>query len=106
METTTPFVPTFWENKAENMIVKRASETLLFIIQVLGRDLGEDFCHLHRRVTYPSKERLDEAMKKFTPSTEEEYEILLAAYFQINDPKRELFNQRRQAKYEQKLKMA
>lgn len=107
METTDQtFVPTFWEKKDENIIVKRESATKMHIIQVMGRELGKDFAHLHRSVTYPSKERLDEALKKFTPSTEEEYETLLAAYFQVNDVKREIFNRYRQAKFDQRQRAA
>jgi hypothetical protein len=99
--TDKPFEPSFWEQKAENMIVKRISETVVFLVQVKGRDLADDFGHLHRRVTYPSKERLDDSLKKFSTSSEEEYEILLAAYFQVNEQKRKIFNEKRQAKFEQ-----
>jgi hypothetical protein len=101
-----PYQPSFWELKAENMIVKRISDTEVFLIQVKGRDLGADFAHNHSRATYPSKDRLDERLQRFTLSTEEEYEIMLATYFQVNDPKRERFNQIRQMKYEQQNRRA
>jgi hypothetical protein len=100
MTESKPFAPSFWENKAENMMVKRISETEVFLVQVKGRDLGKDFTHNHSRATYPTKERLDERLQRFKLSTEEEYEIMLATYFQVNDPKRERFNEARQAKFE------
>jgi hypothetical protein len=106
MEETQAFEPSFWELKAENMIVKRISETEVFIVQVKGRELGRDFSHAHSRATYPTKERLDERLQKFTPSTEEEYEMLMAAYFQINDPKRKLFNDHRQARWNQQNRVS
>lgn len=103
-ELKTEYKPTYWEIKSDNIIVKRISDTEVYQVQVHGRELTKDFIHTHTRTTFPEKARLDEYLEKFTPSTDEEYDILLAAHFQITAHKRDWFNEYRQRKYDLKVK--
>lgn len=57
----------------ECIALVRISDTVVQGWKTIGRDLRGDFDHGHFQTTYPSKERLDEYLKGFEPSTIDEY---------------------------------
>lgn len=93
---------TYWALPEESVILKRLTDTLVNQVQVKGSDLKSDFAHNWEKVTFPSKERLDKHLVDlgFVPSTVEDYDKMLAQYFQINEEKRSLFNRDRQKRYD------
>jgi hypothetical protein len=91
---------TYWEIPEERVILKRVNDTLVNQVQVKGSDLKKDFNHNWEKVTFPSKERLDEHLKSYIPSTLEAYDKMLCEYFQWNDVKRSMYNDDRQRRYE------
>lgn len=107
-KTEKPLEVTYWELESEGLILKRITDTLVNQVQVKGTELKKDFSHNWEKVTFPSKERLDEHLRDlgFKPSTVEKYDDLLAKYFQVNDEKREHYNRDRQRRYDEgKLKL-
>lgn len=85
------YTVTYWENKPENVICKRISDTVLIQVQIKGTDLREHFIHSHVKSEYPSKERLDEHLSKFQPSSEEQYNTWLSVLFQITRKKEKAY---------------
>lgn len=96
---------TYYQDPAQKRMLRLVSPTEAIELQVLGRDLGSYFKHLHGKITYPSAERLAEEISKLQPATAEEWTDLMNEYLQVNKAKLELMNQYRQKQYEQgKLK--
>jgi hypothetical protein len=77
MDTTTTetlkYQPTYWFNEAEQIAAVRISDLTVQMWQAKGNEFTKDFKHSHIQSTYPTKERLDEALSKFQPSTLDKY---------------------------------
>jgi hypothetical protein len=102
METESPY----YQNKEQKRMLRQVSPTEAIELQVLGRDLGSFFKHLHGKITYPSAERLKEELTKLQPATAEEWESLMNEYLQVNKAKLALIDNYRQKQYENgKLKL-
>lgn len=86
METeNTPYPVTYWVNRKDQIAVMRINDITVQGWKARGRDLTKDFDHGHFQTTYPSKERLDEALKKFEPGTVDDYLEYQFAQHQLDD---------------------
>lgn len=83
---------TYWVNKQLSICVVRMSDIRIQGWKPFGRDLHADFEHSHFQTTYPSKDRLDEYLKDFDPSTVEVFLEYQFAQHQLDDHFREKAN--------------
>jgi hypothetical protein len=83
---------TYWVYKPESIAVVRVNDITIQGWKANGRDLSLDFEHSHFQTIYPCKERLDEYLSKFDPSTVEEYLEYQFAQHQLDDHFREKAN--------------
>jgi hypothetical protein len=67
------FQTTYWINRDQKIALVHLRETVVQEWQALGRNLGRDFKHCHTQTTFPSKERLQEHLRAFEPSSVEEF---------------------------------
>lgn len=84
---------TYWVNKQQSICLVRVSDIRIQGWKPFGRDLTKDFEHSHFQTTYPTKDRLDEYLKDFAPSTVNEYLEYQFAQHQLDDYFREKANQ-------------
>lgn len=84
---------TYWVNKSQSIAIVRVSDLRVQGWKPWGRDLTADFEHSHFQTTYPSKERLDEYLAGFEPSTVDEYLEYQFAQHQLDDFFREKANE-------------
>lgn len=68
-----PYQLTYWFNPKTQIAAVRVSDTMIQCWQALGNEFDKDFKHTHVQSTYPSKERLDEALAQFEPSDIDKY---------------------------------
>lgn len=83
---------TYWIKKAENIALVRVSDTVVQGWQAKGNYEDRDFEHRHFQTTYPSKERLDEDLRQYTPSSVEEFIDIQVLQHQYDDHFREKMN--------------
>jgi len=95
MEETNPKYPDFF--RLENRAIKRDSDTagIEVIVPVPGRNLPT----AHGPVTFPDKERFDEAVNKMTACDKEKYEEYLVTFFQAAEQNRTQFRSVREKRY-------
>lgn len=83
---------TYWVNKDDSIAVVRINDITIQGWKANGRDLSLDFEHSHFQTIYPSKDRLDEYLAKFEPSSLETYLEYQFAQHQLDDHFREKAN--------------
>lgn len=93
-------IVTYWINHAERKMLKRFSDTQADLLVVFGRDMNQPFDHRHTRVTYPTAERLDEAISGMQASTAQAWEDLMNEFLQVNKVKVDIMNVYRQSQYD------
>lgn len=93
------FDPIYWENKEKRIFFKQTSPTAGSYLECWVGDVG--FSHILTSSNLGTPERMAKYIEQMQlkPSSEEEYESLLAHYFQTVDAKRKVFNEHRDRKF-------
>jgi hypothetical protein len=82
--------PRYYKDKRDNRFIKRIGDDIGIYVQVIGYQNG-DFIHHHNKSHYGSKEIMDAYLTAFTECSEEEYESMIAAFFQKSAEDRKKF---------------
>jgi hypothetical protein len=90
---------TYYANHEQHLMYKLLSPTMVDIIQISGRDMTGFFRHRHERITFPSEERLKQALASMTQSSPEAWEDYMMEYLQVNTEKLKLIIDQRQELY-------
>jgi len=91
---------TYYANHEQHLMYKLLSPTMVDIIQISGRDMTGFFRHRHERITFPSEERLKQALASMTASSPEAWEEYMMEYLQVNKEKLTLIISQRQELYD------
>lgn len=92
-ESPKEYPVTYWVNPAKQIALMRISDTRVQGWKALGRDITKDFEHSHFQTTYPSKERLDDALATFRPGTVDDYLQYQFTQHQLDDHFRQKANE-------------
>ena len=82
--------PRYYKDKRANRFVKRLGDDFGIAVQVIGYQSG-DFIHHHSKSHYGNKEIMDAYLDSFIECTEEEYESMVATFFQKTAEDRKKF---------------
>ncbi|HYG19894.1 MAG TPA: hypothetical protein VD816_13245 [Ohtaekwangia sp.] len=95
-----PSIVTYHSDPVRKLMYKRISPTEVILLQIYGRDLGASFSHRHEKVTFPSRERLEEDLASMNKAFSQDWEDLMTEYLQVNKEKLNILNQYRQGQFE------
>ena len=96
----------YWIHPTDRIALIRINDTTVQGWQAKGDDPKHDFEYRAFRTTYPSKQRLDEALAGYHPSNVDEYLKLQFDHHHFDDQFRRKANEYKDKLYQQKLKSA